>query len=149
MKTEERVQTYTSDVEPTTGDKRQRDDDHGPNPHPSSRSSGSGQAMGNGAFIQGTTGMAMIQPGGVGGYDALYIGDLQWVRYFVVYHHVDVLKLFLFVTLVSGQRMRIFDKSRSTVASILTTMILHFLSIKLTARARGEFLHAWALSNVI
>lgn len=89
MKTEERVQTYTSDVEPTTGDKRQREDDHGPNPHPSSRSSSNGQAMGNGAFMQGSTGMAMMQPG-VTGYDALYIGDLQWVRHFVVYHHVDV-----------------------------------------------------------
>ncbi|KIM39390.1 hypothetical protein M413DRAFT_19843 [Hebeloma cylindrosporum] len=80
MKTEERVQTYTSNVEPTTGDKRQREDDPGPNPHPSSRPGSNGQATGNGAFMQGTTaGMAMMQPGAqMGGYDALYIGDLQW-----------------------------------------------------------------------
>jgi hypothetical protein len=101
MKTEERVQTYTSDVEPATGDKRQREDDHGPTPHPSSRSSSNSQAMGNGAFMQGTTGMAMMQTGGVPGYDALYIGDLQWVRHFVVYHHLDVpLKLLYLLRLL-------------------------------------------------
>lgn len=98
MKTEERVQTYTSNVEPATGDKRQREDDHGPTPHPSSRSNSNGQTMGNGAFVQGTAGMAMMQPGG---YDALYIGDLQWVRHFVVYHHVNVpLKLFYLLRLL-------------------------------------------------
>jgi hypothetical protein len=45
--------------------------------------------MGNGAFMQGAmqaavaSGMGMMQPGG-GGFDALYIGDLQWVRDFVI-----------------------------------------------------------------
>jgi len=99
MKTEERVQTYTSNVEPTAGDKRRREDEHGPTPHPSSRSTNSGQTMGNGTFMQAALGpgMGMMQHGGqqMAGFDALYIGDLQWVRDFVVYLPVNVvLKLF-------------------------------------------------------
>lgn len=90
MKTEgEPVQSYTGDVEPTTGDKRQRDrtDDSG-HAHPSSRSnssSGNGNGpmpMMNGNYMQGG---GASGGGPQSGMDALYIGDLQWVRTCVVY----------------------------------------------------------------
>ncbi|KDR78798.1 hypothetical protein GALMADRAFT_244356 [Galerina marginata CBS 339.88] len=84
MPTEQRVQTYMSNVEPSTGDKRRRDQDD--DQHSNSRTgggpSGGGglmqqqQAMMNGNYMQGMgAGMqSMAQPG----MDALYIGDLQW-----------------------------------------------------------------------
>ncbi|KAF8969113.1 hypothetical protein BDZ97DRAFT_1654106 [Flammula alnicola] len=77
MTTEERVQSYTSGVEPMTGDKRQRDDDHAPNPHPNSRpNSGNGlMQQQNGSFMPAAQ-MTSVQA--MAGYDALYIGDLQW-----------------------------------------------------------------------
>jgi len=70
----ERVQSYTSKVEPVTGEKRQREDnDQNGIPHPSSRSnSGSGINIPNGNY------MSIVGNGGQSGYDALYIGDLQW-----------------------------------------------------------------------
>ncbi|PPQ68705.1 hypothetical protein CVT25_012106 [Psilocybe cyanescens] len=88
MATEERVQTYVSNTEPMTGDKRQRDrDDEQGHSYPNSRSnsgaggSGHGQAAANGNFMQqaamqmqGAQSVAQAMPG----YDALYIGDLQW-----------------------------------------------------------------------
>lgn len=79
MKTEERVQSYTTQVEPTTGDKRRRDDqDTKPQPPPSSRaSSGSGnQNAMNGSYMQP---QQMSNSQGPGMNDSLYIGDLQWV----------------------------------------------------------------------
>ncbi|KAF9048510.1 hypothetical protein BJ165DRAFT_1024611 [Panaeolus papilionaceus] len=78
MKTEERVQSYTTQVEPTTGDKRRRDDqDTKPQPPPSSRaSSGSGnQNAMNGSYMQP---QQMSNSQGPGMNDSLYIGDLQW-----------------------------------------------------------------------
>ncbi|PPQ63846.1 hypothetical protein CVT24_009059, partial [Panaeolus cyanescens] len=78
MKTEERVQTFTTQVEPSTGDKRRRDDpDTKPLPPPSSRAS-SGSAVQNamnGSYMQPQQ-MGVAQGAGVN--DALYIGDLQW-----------------------------------------------------------------------
>ncbi|CAA7266814.1 unnamed protein product [Cyclocybe aegerita] len=78
---EEQVQSYMSNVEPMTGDKRQRDDggDHKPLPHPNSRTnSGTANQM-NGTYSQGVGGGAQnIAAQTLGGYDSLYIGDLQW-----------------------------------------------------------------------
>ncbi|KAF9532646.1 hypothetical protein CPB83DRAFT_890832 [Crepidotus variabilis] len=73
----ERVQSYTTKVEPLTGDKRQREDgDQNGAPHPTSRStSGSG---GSPNAMDGTYSLPAVQAQPVAGYDALYIGDLQW-----------------------------------------------------------------------
>ncbi len=63
-----------------TGEKRQRDDgDQNGIPHPSSRSGGGGgSAPMSGNFISNMSGGgAQVQA--MAGYDALYIGDLQWV----------------------------------------------------------------------
>jgi len=100
----EPVDTMISAVEPNVGDKRLRDDDHDRNPAPASRQSASGghaqqqdipvQGVsqnqmassnygGGGAMAVNQQAMAgqMMNGGGMGmGYDALYIGDLQWVR---------------------------------------------------------------------
>ncbi|KAF8879299.1 hypothetical protein CPB84DRAFT_1852120 [Gymnopilus junonius] len=83
MKTEQRVQSYAPDVEPATGDKRQRDQaDDSAHAYPSSRSnSGSGangngpMPMMNGNYMQGG---GSSGGGAQPGMDALYIGDLQW-----------------------------------------------------------------------
>ncbi|PPQ76555.1 hypothetical protein CVT26_013267 [Gymnopilus dilepis] len=80
MRTEERVQSYTPDVEPSTGDKRQRDrsDDSG-HAHPSSRSnSGQGNGNGNGPMPLMNGGYIPVGGGAQAGMDALYIGDLNW-----------------------------------------------------------------------
>jgi len=81
MQFEEKVQTYTSNPDPVTGEKRQRDrDDDQGQMHPNTRSSsGTGGSQADSGFAQ-----AMQQSGvpAVSGFDALYIGDLQWVRLF-------------------------------------------------------------------
>ena len=75
-------------MEPVTGEKRQREDgDQNGIPHPSSRSSGAGggTTMNNGNYISNMSGGgALVQA--VAGYDALYIGDLQWVGCPVVHY---------------------------------------------------------------
>lgn len=72
----ERVQSYMSKVEPVTGDKRQREDiDQNGIPHPSSRST-SGSSVSNGNYISNVGNGGQVQS--MSGYDALYIGDLQW-----------------------------------------------------------------------
>lgn len=78
MKTEEQVQSYTSTYEPATGDKRQRDEDHTAMPHPTSRTNGGGAKVESKTeeFMTPMVGDVQAMPG----YDALYIGDLQWVR---------------------------------------------------------------------
>lgn len=100
MNAEEQVQTLTSQVEPITGDKRRREDsvmDEKPLPPPASRNNSLGnsavgfqqqqqQPMMNGNFMQSMMaggGLQLMQTNGVPtmpGHDALYIGDLQWVR---------------------------------------------------------------------
>ena len=82
---EEQVQSYTSKIEPVTGEKRQREDnDQNGIPHPSSRSNnGSGS---NGNYMSNVGNVGQVQS--MSGYDALYIGDLQWVCYFVTYFDV-------------------------------------------------------------
>ncbi|KAF8183396.1 hypothetical protein BJ912DRAFT_976367 [Pholiota molesta] len=76
MKTEEQVQSYTSNFEPATGDKRQRDEDHTAIPHPASRTNGAkGEAKSEDFMPSGQMG-GDVQA--MPGYDALYIGDLQW-----------------------------------------------------------------------
>ncbi|KAF9480003.1 hypothetical protein BDN70DRAFT_655280 [Pholiota conissans] len=76
MKTEEQVRSYTSSHEPATGDKRSRDEDHAAIPHPSSRTNGGGAKMESKAeeFLPSMVGDGQA----MAGYDALYIGDLQW-----------------------------------------------------------------------
>lgn len=91
----------TSTTEPTVGDKRPRDEDMSePNPNqpPASRSNGTPQLQSGPLSNIGSnqdvkmngnygTAMPMVMPAGgqmlngaMGmGYDALYIGDLQWV----------------------------------------------------------------------
>ncbi|KXN88653.1 hypothetical protein AN958_06921 [Leucoagaricus sp. SymC.cos] len=86
----EKVSTVTSTVEPSTGDKRPREDDSEQqyaNQPPASRSpQGVNTNAGNGTNSAGAYGgsipMSGVQMGNAGsqgqGYDALYIGDLQW-----------------------------------------------------------------------
>ncbi|KAF9445514.1 hypothetical protein P691DRAFT_762417 [Macrolepiota fuliginosa MF-IS2] len=79
----EKVSTMMSAVEPSTGDKRPREDDsdavHYANQPPANRSpQGNGDGSANaGAYGHSVGPMAGVQMGGQG-YDALYIGDLQW-----------------------------------------------------------------------
>ncbi|KAG5728831.1 hypothetical protein E4T56_gene15530 [Termitomyces sp. T112] len=91
------VETMVSKVEPVTGDKRPREDDHERIASPASRQAavnnqqasphmGGNQMsnqLSNGGYMQmgqPMGGMQMMNSGGGGipGYDALYIGDLQW-----------------------------------------------------------------------
>jgi len=91
---EEQVQPYTSKIEPMTGEKRQRDDnDQNNTPHPSSRSnSGSGSGIPNGNYMSNVGNSGQVQS--MSGYDALYIGDLQWVCCFVICPDVFLKALF-------------------------------------------------------
>lgn len=79
----EKVSTLTSTVEPSTGDKRPREDDleqhHG---NQSLASHSPQRATGNSAnAAYASTMNNLLNSGSHGqGYDALYIGDLQWVR---------------------------------------------------------------------
>ncbi|KAG5642026.1 hypothetical protein DXG03_003773 [Asterophora parasitica] len=78
----EAVDTMVSDVEPSTGDKRPREDDHEGNPSPASRPAiAGGLANNNYGSPMAINQQAMMNMNGGGGgmgYDALYIGDLQW-----------------------------------------------------------------------
>ena len=96
MVTREQVQSLTTPVEPMTGDKRNREDgvlDEGPSLPPASRSNNNNfgnnqaatqqqqQSMINGNLMQSM--MGQMQNNGDQSmlvHDALYIGDLQWVR---------------------------------------------------------------------
>lgn len=74
------VATMTSNVEPSIGDKRSReDDDHKPRSSPSTRP-GSAQASGNNNANgqHAMTQMDTENTDNSGFHDALYIGDLQW-----------------------------------------------------------------------
>ncbi|KAF5379808.1 hypothetical protein D9615_005689 [Tricholomella constricta] len=92
---QEAVDTMVSVIEPNAGDKRPREDDHDGNPSPTSRPAASGAGLQNpsthgvnqmannyGAMVPVTQqvmgGQMMNMNGGGMGYDALYIGDLQW-----------------------------------------------------------------------
>ncbi|KAG5637547.1 hypothetical protein H0H81_004178 [Sphagnurus paluster] len=81
---QEPVESMVSNVEPNAGDKRTREDEHERNPSPPSRPSAAGaitaQNQVGANFMPHTQ---MMNGGGMGmamggGYDALYIGDLQW-----------------------------------------------------------------------
>jgi len=77
----EKVSTLTSTVEPSTGDKRPREDDS--EQYRGNQSLASPQrAAGNSANVAYASTMnSLLNSGSHGqGYDALYIGDLQWVR---------------------------------------------------------------------
>lgn len=112
----EKVSTITSTVEPSTGDKRPREDDteQQANQAPASRSpqgAGSGSGNSNGAYSGNPmVGVQMGNPGGQG-YDALYIGDLQWVRG-VVSLSIPSLRLgsLFCIVLCSGRLMKTYVK---------------------------------------
>ena len=101
METREQVQALTTPVEPLTGDKRNREDgvtDEGPSLPPASRNNNNNignnpaafqqqqQSMMNENFIQSMMIGSRLQQMQNNGdpsmpvHDALYIGDLQWVR---------------------------------------------------------------------
>lgn len=96
MTTREQVQALTTPVEPQTGDKRNREEgvsDEGPLPPPASRSNNNfgnnpatfqqqQQSMLPANFMQSMMGQQMQNNGdqSMAANDALYIGDLQWVR---------------------------------------------------------------------
>lgn len=113
----EKVSTLTSNVEPSIGDKRPREDDseqHHANQPPASRSPQSSGSSGNGASYAPM--MVMQTGGGSGqGYDALYLGDLQWVRSFLVvkrslcitHERLRINLIFFFFGYVSGPLTRI------------------------------------------
>ena len=101
MNSEEQVQTLTTQVEPLTGDKRRREDamDEGPLPPSAPRSNNFAMGNNNVALMQQQQqqqqqnfmqsmmagGLDLMQQNNNGlmpGHDALYIGDLQWVRLF-------------------------------------------------------------------
>lgn len=115
-----------SKVEPNTGDKRPREDDHheriaspasrqadANNTQASPQMQGGSQIsnqMGNGNFMQmgqHMGGMQLMNNGAsdIPGYDALYIGDLQWVRLscrlaLCHYELSHICSLFLFICTV-------------------------------------------------
>ena len=99
MVTSEQVRALTTPVEPLTGDKRNREDgvmDEGPSLAPASRNNNNNfgnnpatflqqqQSMMNENFVQSMIGGRLqMQNNGDSSmpvHDALYIGDLQWVR---------------------------------------------------------------------
>lgn len=99
MRTEEQIQSYTSNIEPQTGNKRQRDEDHTSNPHPNSRSISGNGSLENGNFMPGALAASNAPVHAMPGYDALYIGDLQWVRYFVRCPHVYIISKMFYVAI--------------------------------------------------
>jgi len=135
----EKVSTLTSTVEPSTGDKRPREDDleqhHG---NQSLASHSPQRAVGSTANVAYASTMNnLLNPGGHGqGYDALYIGDLQWVCVSLSQFQVscEVLRGF------SGPPMRICVKLRLTSVSRSTIRTSHSLSTKLTGRVKGMVL---------
>lgn len=94
MTTREQVQALTTPVEPQTGDKRNREEgDEEPSLPPASRSNNNfgnnpatfqqqQQSMLPANFMQSMMGQQMQNNGdpSMPVHDALYIGDLQWVR---------------------------------------------------------------------
>ena len=137
MTTGEQVQALTTAVEPVTGDKRPREDgvmDEGPSLPPASRNNNNNfgnnpaafqqqqQSMMNENFVQSimTGGRLQLQNNGdtsMPVHDALYIGDLQWVRLLcrLLSTCVHLSKLFpccfvLFSPCFSGQLMKICAK---------------------------------------
>jgi hypothetical protein len=98
---EERVQSYTSKIEPVTGDKRQREDgDQNGVPHPSSRSN-SATGIPNSNYVSNMGNGGQVQS--MSGYDALYIGDLQWVCLFCYMSRRCVSEMAIFLFLPSRQ----------------------------------------------
>lgn len=95
LQDEEQISTVTSVTEPSVGEKRPRAEEEikeenspppqqvpRPNPNlafqtPASNLNGN---YNNGAGMGMAQGQAMVQDASAMGYDALYIGDLQWVR---------------------------------------------------------------------
>ncbi|TFK35564.1 hypothetical protein BDQ12DRAFT_313123 [Crucibulum laeve] len=82
VKQEERVQTVTSTPEPQSGDKRTRADEDVDQKPPVGPRNGNGvpqQQMNGGAYNSQQQQQQAMIPGAMSmGYDALYIGDLQW-----------------------------------------------------------------------
>ena len=137
MATSEQVRSLTTPVEPLTGDKRSREDgvtDEGPSLPPASRNNNNfgnnpaafqqqPQSMMNENYMQSLMGGRLQQMQSNGDampvHDALYIGDLQWVRLLcrLLSTCVYLSKLFFllfrpFSPLVfSGQLMKICAKS--------------------------------------
>ncbi|TEB27103.1 hypothetical protein FA13DRAFT_1756153 [Coprinellus micaceus] len=78
------VETVTTKPEPSTGDKRQRDDDYDhrssqpPANRPQSTSQSSSTALVANNYNSTQNMMEVTSSGGNGLYDCLYIGDLQW-----------------------------------------------------------------------
>lgn len=76
----QRVTSVSSNPDPSTGDKRRRDDeDTHQNPPPAARGPSNSNPGANGAYIgQQQQNMAVDSEGGPGFHDAVYLGDLQW-----------------------------------------------------------------------
>jgi hypothetical protein len=77
------------------------------------------------------------------GHDALYVGDLQWVRCLIV-----PLQLRLYSEIVvfcvhvcSGPRTKICVRWHITLALQLSSRTLHSLSTRSTGRAKGKFIN--------
>ena len=132
MTTREQVQALTTPVEPQTGDKRNREEgDEEPSLPPASRSNNNfgnnpatfqqqQQSMLPANFMQSMMGQQMQNNGdpSMPVHDALYIGDLQWVRLLcrLLSTCVHLSKLFFllfrlfFPSYFSGQLMKICAK---------------------------------------
>lgn len=128
---EEEISTHTTANEPSVGEKRPRDEEakqeqspsqaNRPNPATqqvqSIATNGSYSSNGGGTGMLPVQGMGIAQGQGVVpgqdlsamGYDALYIGDLQWVRLFLVSPCVYKSKFEPFLSL-SGQPTRTYDR---------------------------------------
>lgn len=137
--------------EPLVGEKRPREEDSQDEQRPSREPPQAALTFGNqsaqdvATFINGAEGQQAMDVGsGINpadnpeGHDALYIGDLQWVRWSFV--SPCVLLLNPAFVLFSGLQMMIFVKLRSALELLLTTKISPSPNIKLTAKVKGEFL---------
>lgn len=107
---EDEIPTLTTKNEPAVGEKRSRDDDEqhdirSPSLEHASRPNPATQPPHNEAYNSNGMGPGMLQQNmmlghdmsGMDGNDALYIGDLQWVRLFTVIFLVHSMNSALFI----------------------------------------------------
>jgi hypothetical protein len=157
---EEQVPSITSTVEPVAGDKRPREDESHEESHSESRpppqapraaQNGpsstavpsasidvkmNGNYSGTGTPLPGVQQNIDAQGMAIAGQDALYIGDLQWVRLssrLVSCSYRSEMPCFcivFFCFFCSGQLMKICDKLLCPSALRLITTTSHFLNIK-------------------
>ncbi len=99
-----------------------------------------GSVGGMNALTNGVAGVGNAAGANTGQFDALYIGDLQWVRLLCrlpLYMYIN-LKSRVFFLPDSGRLMKMFVKLQQNTESTWTTKILRFRNIRSTAKAKGK-----------